>query len=140
MIVADVNLIVYLLIEGTRTAGAKQVYERDPVWVVPRLWRSEFLNVMASSVRAGMLTEHRAQSVWESALTLVGDAEQEPDPSEVLHLAVRRKVSAYDAQYVVVARMLGTVVVTGDRDLVRRCPEHAVLIDDFLSDGPTEDQ
>jgi len=51
VIVADTNLLVYLYVRGQRTAQAEAVLVRDPVWVAPLLWRSEFRNTLAGLVR-----------------------------------------------------------------------------------------
>src|SRR5439155_280647 len=44
VIVVDTNLLVYLYVSGQNTAQAETVLVRDPVWVAPLLWRSEFRN------------------------------------------------------------------------------------------------
>jgi len=131
VIVADTNLLSYLLIEGAHTAIARAVYRRDPLWVVPPLWRCEFLNVLTVSVRAGVISERQAGAAWKEAVALVGGAEHEPDPLTVLHLALNKGISAYDAQFVALAAALETMLVSGDRKLVRRCPDQAVLMDRF---------
>lgn len=56
MIVADTNLIGYLAIQGIHTPKARTAYGRDAIWMVPPLWRSEFLNVLVTSVRFGGLS------------------------------------------------------------------------------------
>ncbi len=69
MIVADTNLVAYLVIEGAHTTAARAVYRKDPRWARPPLWRSELLNVLALSVREEVLTEHQARSAWRTALS-----------------------------------------------------------------------
>ena len=65
------------------------------------------------------------------AIELIGDAEEEPDPIAVLRLAVRAGISAYDAQFVALAEMLDTLLVTGDRKLAKRCPRRVILMSDY---------
>jgi predicted nucleic acid-binding protein len=132
VIVADANLIAYLLIRGPQTPAAEQAFERDPTWVSPAFWKSEFLNVLAMSVQTGRLDERQARAIWRRALATVVTQES-PDGPLVLRFAIRRAISAYDAHYVVLARMLKSRVITGDKQLVRRCPDLAVLLNHFAT-------
>ena len=133
MIVADTNLVSYLLIEGERTRAARGVHERDSDWKLPPLWRSEFLNVLASAARAGVLDEQQALAVWWVASDWFSGHEVEPDGDRVLTLALHRRISAYDAHFVLLASDLGVKLVTGDRQIVEKCPEFAIAIEDFAT-------
>ena len=132
MIVADTNLIAYLLIEGTQTARAKAVWEKDPRWMLPAIWRSEFLNVLTTSVRVNVLTLQQAHDTWDIALTIFGQNEVEPDGADVLEEAARHGLSAYDAQFVVAALDLDVPLVTSDRRVLAACVGIAVSPDEFL--------
>ena len=55
LIVVDTNVICYALISGDKTDLALQVDKQDASWNVPLLWRHEFLNVLATSIRAGVI-------------------------------------------------------------------------------------
>lgn len=133
MIVADTNLVCYLLIEGEQTMAARRIRGRDADWQLPPLWRSEFLNVLATAVRAGVLDERQALSTWWVASDLFSGHEGEPDGDRVLTLALERQISAYDAQFVALAEDLGAPLVTGDLLIVERCPEIAISIGDFAA-------
>lgn len=39
-----------------RNADAEALLERDPEWVAPVLWRSEFRNILAGHLRRKMIT------------------------------------------------------------------------------------
>ncbi|MDQ5917146.1 MAG: hypothetical protein QG660_255, partial [Pseudomonadota bacterium] len=55
MIVADTNLIAYVLINSAQTALAEAILEKDGDWHAPPLWRHEFRNILATYVRANRL-------------------------------------------------------------------------------------
>jgi predicted nucleic acid-binding protein len=131
MIVADTNLVAYLLIEGQRTQAAREVWQKDHEWCLPPLWRSEFLNVLTTSVRSNVISETQAIQAWRTGLQLVGHNEQEPLGEPVLHTALRYKISAYDAQFVSVAESLNIPLVTVDRKLISACKGVAVSIESF---------
>jgi len=51
VIVADTNLIAYLVMPSPYTEAAERLLVREPDWVAPTLWRSEFRNVLALYLR-----------------------------------------------------------------------------------------
>jgi predicted nucleic acid-binding protein len=133
VIIADTNLVSYLLIEGERTTAARRVHQQDPDWKLPTSWRSEFLNVLATAVRARVLERAQAFSVWWTACNLFSHQEIEPDGDQVLSVALERQISAYDAHFVVLAQELEVPLVTGDVAIARQCPDVAVTIEDFAA-------
>ena len=134
MIVADTNLVCYLLIEGERTAAARSAWQRDSQWILPPLWRSEFLNVLVTAVRSSILSIDQASRAWQHASGLFKGSEYDPEGEAVLRTAVRSGLSAYDAQFVVVAEELSVTLVTGDREIAAACPHIAEELQNF-ADG-----
>ncbi len=123
MIVVDVNVIAYFFIEGEKTASARDLLRRDPDWRLPALWRHEYLNVLATFVREDGATIADAKTLWQRGIELFGPREQDLDMESALDLATENRISAYDAQYVALARQLQTVCVTEDQRLLRTFPE-----------------
>ena len=78
MIVVDTNVLVYLLLPGERTEQAERVFRRDPVWAAPRLWRSEFRNVLAVYMRRGLLALDHAVQLMDTAESLMQGREYLP--------------------------------------------------------------
>lgn len=122
MIVVDVNVVVYFLIEGEKTASARNLRRRDPDWRLPALWRHEYLNVLATFAREGGATVAEARTLWRRGLGLFAAREQSVDMESALALAAENRISAYDAQYITLARRLQTVCVTEDRRLLGQFP------------------
>ncbi len=129
MIVADTNLVAYLLLAGDRTPEARRVLRRDADWAAPPLWQSEFRNVLVQYLRQGTLTPEHARSVWEEAWSLLHRHEAAPHAIQVLDVAFALELSAYDAEFVAVAEALGAPLVTDDRRVLKACP--AVSIGEF---------
>jgi len=116
LIVADTNLIAYLLIEGERTGVAHEVYRMDPDWRAPTLWRVEFRNILTMSVRTGRMQPETAMATWREAALLIRD---EPViETRSLQLALDRGLTAYDAEFAALAEALEVPLVTADRKLL----------------------
>ena len=122
MIVVDVNVVAYFLVEGDKTAVARDLLHRDPDWRLPALWRHEYLNVLATFAREGGATVVEARTLWRRAVELFGPREQTVDMELALALATENRISAYDAQYIALARQLQTVCITEDRRLLKTFP------------------
>ena len=115
MIVVDTNVIVYLFLPGEHTKAARRAFERDPAWVAPLLWRSEYRNVLATSLQGGHLEIDDAVGVMDLASELMDGREYAVDSNGVLRLAQESGCSAYDCEFVALARELGIPLVTADR-------------------------
>ncbi len=122
MIVVDVNIVAYFLIEGEKTTSARGLLRRDPDWRLPALWRHEYLNVLATFARGGGARIAEAQSLWRQGVELLGPREQSVDMEAALVLATDNRISTYDAQYIALARQLRTVCVTEDQRLLGTFP------------------
>jgi predicted nucleic acid-binding protein len=132
MIVADTNLVAYLLIAGPFTEAAQATLLRDKDWVAPPLWRHEFLNILATSVRAGKLSEIDAMATLGEAPLYVRSVDHE-QPMEVLSLSVASRIATYDCEFVILARRLSTRLVTADKELLRAFPDVAISPEQFAA-------
>lgn len=133
MIVADVNLLAYLILGGPEQAQAERVLERDAVWAAPLLWRSEFLNILASFMRQRGLGVTDALKAHDLAAQLLEGMEFAVPGGRVLQRVRTSNCSAYDCEYVVLAEELGVPLVTADQQLLREFPEQAISPKSFAS-------
>jgi predicted nucleic acid-binding protein len=130
VIVVDVNVLAYLLIPGKYTPSAERQLEKDSVWVVPRLWRSELRNVLANYLRAGQMDLADASVVFQKAEELVGAEEYEVETTHVLRLCAESKCSAYDCEYIALAEYLDVKLLTKDGKLAKAFPRRTTLLPD----------
>lgn len=135
MIVADTNTIAYLYLPTEQTEDVVALLLRDPDWVAPLLWRSEFRNVLALYVRKNIIDLGTAMAIQAQAEIQFEDKEYTVNSSDVLALAERSGCSAYDCEFVYLADSLGLKLVTGDRKLLREFPDIAVTARDYLPLG-----
>lgn len=133
MIVVDVNVVVHLLAQTDRHASARALWDLDQDWRLPVLWRHELLNVLATMTREGYLDREGAATLWERGVALLAAAETTVDWLQALDLAVESRVSAYDAQYVVLAQALRAPLVTEDARLRKAFPKTCQSLETALS-------
>ena len=133
MIVVDTNLLVYLYVPGAHTARAEAVFQRDPLWMTPLLWRSEFRNTLAGLIRQDTLTLDTALRIASQAEAWMTGHEYTVDTSQVLQLASDSGCSAYDCEFVALAQNLESPLVTADRQVLRAFPSTAVSLKTFAA-------
>ena len=133
MIVADTNLIVHLGIRSEWTSIAEQVFGKDPEWHAPVLWRSEFRSTLASHLRAGLMTyEHALDAMDEAERFMLDRGDHWVDLTSVLSLVAESTCSAYDCEFVALARHLGVPLITSDSQLLREFPNVAAAPAEFV--------
>ncbi|MDP0497712.1 MAG: type II toxin-antitoxin system VapC family toxin [Verrucomicrobiota bacterium JB024] len=131
MIVVDTTVLAPLLLPGANTPWAQQAYERDPAWASSPLWRSELRNVLARYQR-----EHRVEPA--ACLEIMNAAEEKMHPRQynilsetVIFLAAQSECSAYECEYVALAKELNVPLVTANERLLAAFPTFAVPLERF---------
>jgi predicted nucleic acid-binding protein len=116
------------------SAAADAAWAKDPDWIVPILWRSEFRNALAGSIRQRSLTVEEASAIANLAETMLDRKEFTVSTSAVLRLVSRSNCSAYDCEFVALAQAEGVRLVTADRRIMQEFPEVAVSLLKFVRD------
>lgn len=125
MIVVDVNTLAYLWIPGELTALAERALARDPHWVAPVLWRSEFRSVLAGCLRGGRLDAAAAGRCLEGAEAQMSGYEFTVPSALVMRKVGESTCSAYGCEYVALADDLGVPLVTSDKQVLAQFPRLA---------------
>jgi predicted nucleic acid-binding protein len=132
VIVVDTNLLAYLYLPSDQSALADKAFLKDPNWVAPLLWRSELLNVLTSCLRKGVVDFETAVEIMGEAERLMEGGEYSVSSLDVLRLAAQVRCSAYDCEFVALARDLNIPLVTTDKQILSDFPETAVSLDEFV--------
>ena len=132
MIVADSNLIAYLLIPGDKSELADAVLLKDADWAVPLICRSEIRNILALYMRHEGMSLAQGRTTMEKAERLWNGREYAVPSDDVLELTYRHDVTAYDGEFVVLAKQLGIPLVTFDKAVLKAFPNVAIAADGFL--------
>ena len=93
MIVADTNVIAHLFIASDMSATAQKVVRKDPDWIAPILWRSEFRNVLANYLRVDKISLEQAPICNAEAENMMRSSEYDVESDAVLALVLDNKTS-----------------------------------------------
>lgn len=125
MIVVDTNVLAYLWLPCAEAPLAEALLAKDAEWVAPLLWRSEFCNVLVGYVGRRVLSAADARHILGEVETQMRGREYAVSSEAVLSTAISSPCSAYDCEFVVLARELRLPLVTADRQVVTAFPSVA---------------
>ncbi|MFZ5698440.1 MAG: type II toxin-antitoxin system VapC family toxin [Pseudomonadota bacterium] len=133
MIVVDTNILAYLYLPSELSEQAEQLLAKEPHWAAPVLWRSELRNVLALYIRKEMLTLEQAYAIQTEAEALLNGAEYEVPSLDVLRLVESSECSAYDCEFVALAKRLNVKLVTADKKILKEFPGVAMTLAQALA-------
>ncbi|MFP4302783.1 MAG: type II toxin-antitoxin system VapC family toxin [Spirochaetaceae bacterium] len=123
MIVPDANVILYALTPNEHTSNAREAIEGADGVAVPALWRLEVANALAIIARRGLLSREQVTTTFTNAVETFVSHEHDVDPKTAFQITLETDLSAYDAEYVALARRLGCKLVTNDTGVLRKAPD-----------------
>lgn len=132
MIVVDTNIISYFYLNADYSSLAEQTFQKDPIWSAPLLWRSEFRSVLTFYLRKQIISLPEAIEIFESAEELLKGNEYEINSAQVLSLSHQSGCSAYDCEFVNLAKDLNIALVTEDKKILKNFQEWTMSMCQFL--------
>jgi predicted nucleic acid-binding protein len=132
MIVVDTNIIAYLHVSGNFTSSALLLLGKDPHWIAPPLWQSEFRNALVNYVRHNIITLENAVGLMNEALITMQNREVAASTELILLHAANNTGSAYDCEFVALAQETNSRLVTVDKQITKNFPQTAILLNEFI--------
>lgn len=129
MIVVDSNVIAYCWIHGERTALAHRLRRIDADWHAPVLWRSEMRSILAGYRRDGCLDALQVRRIMAAAEAGLAGREHYLPGERVFQVTEQSRLSAHDAEFVALAEILGTRLVTEDRAILAAFPQRTIDVE-----------
>ena len=133
MIVVDTNTIACLYLPTEYTVECEQLLKADIEWRAPILWRSELRNILALYLRKNILDFETACKIQSQAELLLTGNEYNINSVQVLTLANSSSCSAYDCEFIALAKTLDTKLVTYDKKLIKAFPDIACTAKKYIS-------
>lgn len=131
MIFADTNLIASFWVPNDMEQLAYNSLKKDPEWIAPLLWASEFRNVLSIYYRKKVLDLSSIFQAIDEAEELMGSREFSINSNQVLTLMSESTCSAYDCEFVALASEFDIQLVTFDKKILTEFPTIAIHPKDF---------
>lgn len=122
MIVADSNLIASCVLESSTTEAARRLRSSDNEWYVPKLWRYEVTNILATMIRVRGLPPKTAISIFDALSESLKPYERDPVADDAFSLVADYGITDYDAQFVALAQELRCMLYTQDKEILDKFP------------------
>ncbi len=125
MIVVDTNILAHFWLPSDHTELCEQLFQWDPEWVAPVLWKSEFRNVVILYMRKKLIDLPEAMQITEKAEIQMQEREFHVNSVQVYSLANKSVCSSYDCEFICLAKELDTKLITMDKQILRSFPEYS---------------
>ena len=134
MLLVDSNIVFAVLVHGTPWhRAARELHDLDKDWRTESHALVEISNVLSRYVRVRELSSAKAVALMSEADQRMRPRMLTVDHVEALRLALKHKVSAYDARFLLCARELGVKLVTEDTKLRNAAPSLTQSLNDVLA-------
>ena len=125
MIVVDTNILAHFWLPSDSTDLCDKLYQQDPEWMAPILWKSEFRNVVTLYLRKELIDLAEALLIIEKAELQMKNQQFQVNSVQVLYHVNQSRCSSYDCEFVSLAKDLDLMLVTLDKQLLREFPNVA---------------
>jgi predicted nucleic acid-binding protein len=132
MIVVDTNILVQLWIPSDQSTLSEKVFEQDPIWVAPILWKSEFRSAISLYLRKGIIEISQAIDIMRKVDSQMRDHQFDVDSIQVLELVASSDCSSYDCEFVSLAKDLNIKLITMDKKVLKEFEGTAFHPIDFI--------
>jgi predicted nucleic acid-binding protein len=133
MIVVDTNILAHFWLTSDQSELCNEVFKKDPDWVAPILWKSEFRNVVSLYLRKGLIDLVKSIAIMEKVENQMRGNQFELNSIQVLDLVSKSDCSSYDCEFVALADDLNIKLVTLDKKVLHEFPDIALHPDVFLA-------
>ena len=133
MIVVDTNILAHFWLPSDSTELCDSLYQQDPEWVAPILWRSEFRNVVSLYLRKDLINLADALLIVEKAELQMKNNQFQVNSVQVLHHVRETTCSSYDCEFISLAEDLDLELITLDKQLLREFPNLAKHPDQIIN-------
>ena len=123
MIVVDTNILTHFWLPSDHTELCEQLFQWDPEWVAPVLWKSEFRNVVILYMRKNLIGLPEAIQLTEKAENQMKEREFHVNSVQVYGLAENSDCSSYDCEFISLAEELDIKLITTDKQILRSFPD-----------------
>lgn len=131
MIVVDTNIIVHYWLKSEFNPNSERLLLKDPDWITPFLWRSEFRNVLSLYIKKKLLDIESAYRIIELAERQFTGNEYLVDSKRVVKLSNDSGCSAYDCEFIFLAMEFSVKLCTTDKQIIKKFPAFTIHLSEF---------
>ncbi len=133
MIVLDTNILAAIWIPCEKTEIARTCILSDEDWVVPSLWRSEFISVLTKYFKVKQLNKALFINLFNDVSAIVEPREINAPNDFIFECIQSSACSSYDCEFIALAKHLNAKLLTWDKKVLAEFPDVAMKPEDFIT-------